>query len=140
RNNRPRCVLAIRLLHGSFRDLADWQRNLRVGRIHLNPTRDARPMLTSYLGRDPIDRRSQPCVWGQRPDLPASAAPYVCCGEKIAPLGGRTLASLRSPPGNLSRREAGSSLRQFLTPEFGRDCYPASWKLAADLQRRLRGS
>src|SRR5262245_42416745 len=31
--------------------------------------------------------------------LPSSAAPRVCCGQKIAPLGDRTLASLRSPPG-----------------------------------------
>jgi hypothetical protein len=139
RNNRPRCVLAIRLLHDSRRGLASRQRNSRLERAHLNPTCDPRLMLASCLGRDPIDWCSRQCVWRQRPDLPSSAAPRVCCGEKIAPLGGRTLAPLRSPPGNLSRREAGLSLPQFSIPEFWRG-YPASWKPAADLQRRLRGS
>jgi len=49
-NNRPRCVLAIRLLHDSRRDLASQQKNLRLEDAHLNPTRDARPMLDSDPG------------------------------------------------------------------------------------------
>jgi len=71
RNNRPRCVLAIRLLHDSPRGLAGRQRNSRLERAHLNPTRDARLMLASCLGRDPIDWCSRQCVWRQRPDLPS---------------------------------------------------------------------
>jgi hypothetical protein len=139
RNNRPR-VLAIRLLHDSPRGLASQRRNSRLEHAHLNPTRDVRLMLASCLGRDPIDWCSRQCVWRQRPDLPSSVAPRVCCAEKIAPLGGQTLASLRSPPGNLSRREAGLSLSQFSIPEFWWGYYPPSWKPAADLQRHLRGS